>query len=379
MRKINYEKIKLKYVKKYQDRILNLRTEYINSYNKITIERFKELNSIYRKYIIKMVKELADEFKKIYKIDFCITLSGSLGRNSNTLFSDVDINYLTCDNDYKNIIELEDKINFIIQEVLKFRGKDKIHSMVVYLPLISNKSVKLKNNTIYELIFDDGVINVPCRNNSNKLLYETYNSTRNINDVIKYFNSNDTKEYINEWTYCFKFIYSFKYKKMYEKKRRLCYDLSNIQKFKENLIDNINKNNIYLDFLIERIENCKLKKIYKTDVLFNFYKLLAIDFRMEKNIKEFTIDCFFLNSKRIDKRMFVCFYKYLNIIQNLQYILDLEKTDLSSHSSDILDLVEINKIYKCVFKKDNIIYDLNLYKKELYDMCYNFLGGITNG
>lgn len=155
--------------------------------------------------------------------------------------------------------------------------------------------------------------------------------------------------------------------------------MSNIQKFKENLIDNINKNNIYLDFLIERIENCKLKKIYKTDVLFNFYKLLAIDFRMEKNIKEFTIDCFFLNSKRIDKRMFVCFYKYLNIIQNLQYILDLEKTDLSSHSSDILDLVEINKIYKCVFKKDNIIYDLNLYKKELYDMCYNFLGGITNG
>ena len=52
MRKINYEKIKLKYVKKYQDRILNLRIEYINSYNKITIERFKELNSIYRKYII---------------------------------------------------------------------------------------------------------------------------------------------------------------------------------------------------------------------------------------------------------------------------------------------------------------------------------------
>lgn len=77
--------------------------------------------------------------------------------------------------------------------------------------------------------------------------------------------------------------------------------------------------------------------------------------------------------------MFVCFYKYLNIIQNLQYILDLKEIDLSSHSNDILNLVEINKIYKCVFKKDSIINDLNLYKRELYEMCYNFLGGIING
>ena len=49
MKKIDYEKIKLKYLKKYQYRILNLRNEYVNSYNKITIERFKELNSIYNK------------------------------------------------------------------------------------------------------------------------------------------------------------------------------------------------------------------------------------------------------------------------------------------------------------------------------------------
>ena len=132
MKIFDYEKIKLKYIQKYQNRIINLRNEYVNIYKKITIKDFIDINMRYRNYIIRMIQELANEFKKIYKVDFCITLSGSLGRNSNTLFSDVDINYLTCSCDYKNIIDIEDKINFIIQEVLKFRGKDKIHSLVVY-------------------------------------------------------------------------------------------------------------------------------------------------------------------------------------------------------------------------------------------------------
>lgn len=378
MKIIDYEKIKLKYIQKYQNRIINLKNEYINIYKNITIKDFIEINKKYRNYIIQMIKELANEFKKIYKIDFSITLSGSLGKNSNTLFSDVDINYLTCSNDYKNIIDLEDKINFVIQEVLQFRGKDKIHSMVVYLPLITNKKLNLKNDNLYKLVFDDGILNIPCRKNSKKLLYEMYNSTRNLNDVINYLNSNDTKDCINEWTYCFKFIYSNKHKKIYDSQRKISNDLSNIYKLKKDLINNISKNNIYIDSSVKKIKNCKLKYIYKTCVLFNFYKLLAIDFRMEKDVNEFTIDCFFSNSKKLDKKIFIYFYKYLGIIQNLQYILDLKQIDLSSHSSDLLNLVDINNDYKIIFNRDNIIDDLNLCKKKLYDMCYKFLGGMTN-
>lgn len=378
MRILDYEKIKLKYIQKYQNRIINLRSEYIDIHKNITIKDFIEINMKYRTYIIQMIKELANEFKEIYKINFCITLNGSLGRNSNTLFSDVDINYLICSNDYKNIIDIEDKINFIIQEVLKFRGKDKIHSLVVYLPLISNKKLNLQNDNLYKLVFDDGVLNIPCRKNSKKLLFEMYNSTRNLNDVIKYLNLNDTKDCINEWTYCFKFIYSNEYKKIFDKKRKVCNDLNNVQKFKKDLIEEISKNDIYINSSIKKIKNCKLKYIYKSCVLFNFYKLLAIDFRMEKNVNEFTIDCFFSNSKKLDKKIFIYFYKYLAIIQDLQYILDLKQIDLSYHSSNLLNLVDINNDYKIIFDRNNIIDDLNLYKKKLYDMCYKFLGGITN-
>ena len=346
MKILEYEKIKLKYIQKYQNKIINLRNEYVNIYKEITIKDFIEINMKYRNYIIQMIQELANEFKKIHKIDFCITLSGSLGRNSNTLFSDVDINYLTCSCDYKVIIDIEDKINFIIQDVLKFRGKDKIHSLVVYLPLISNKKINLQNDNLYKLVFDDGILNIPCRKNSKKLLFEMYNSTRNLNDVINYFNSNDTKDCINEWTYCFKFIYSSRYKNIFDRQRKVCNDLSEVQNFKKDLIEDISENDIYIDSSIKKIKNYKLKYIYKTSVLFNFYKLLAIDFRMEKDVNEFNIDCFFLKSKKLDKKIFIYFYKYLGVIQDLQYILDLKQIDLSSHSNNLLNLIDINNDYK---------------------------------
>ena len=39
-------------------------------------------------------------------------------------------------------------------------------------------------------------------------MYETYNSTRSIYDVINYFNKYDNEFNINEWAYCFKFVFN---------------------------------------------------------------------------------------------------------------------------------------------------------------------------
>lgn len=378
MLKKEFEKIKNKYIEKYQNEILSLRKTYADFYNGISNSMFIRLNQKYRELIISLIKDLTEEFKKIYNTNFCITLSGSLGRNSNTLFSDVDINYLSLDNDYDIIIEIEDKINYIIQEVLQFRGKDKLHSMVVYLPLISNRNVKKLKDNNYELTFVDGIINVPCRKNANKLLYETYNSTRNLDDVINYFNSYDTQDNINEWTYCFKFIYNDKYKEVFDKKRKIYKNSKNIKTFCNELITEIKNDDLYLDIRENQIENCKLKKIYKSNVLTNFYKLLAIDFRLEENIDEFVLDEFHLKSKLIRREVFECFYRYLDIVQNLQYILDTKGIDLSSHSDELLKIDDINNSYKTIFNKDNILKDLNTHKNKLYDMCNDILGGIIN-
>ena len=61
MRILDYEKIKLKYIQKYQNRIINLRSEYIDIHKNITIKDFIEINMKYRNYIIQMIKELAKD------------------------------------------------------------------------------------------------------------------------------------------------------------------------------------------------------------------------------------------------------------------------------------------------------------------------------
>ena len=348
---------------------MGLREYYESKAYDIAIEEFNMLNKKYRDYIIEMINELGCIFKNIYNIDFCITLSGSLARNSNNLFSDIDINYLTTSSNYEDIIDVEDKINYILQEVLMFRGKDKLHSMVVYLPLIDKKKISAIDNNEYILNFPDGKIKVKCRENAEQLMYETYNSTRSIYDVIDYFNKYDNEFNINEWTYCFKFVFNEKYLKIYRKNRNEYRKNNNIDIFVKNLLNDIRRDDNYLDEDLPYIENALLKKIYKTTVLFNFYKLLAIVYRVDKKISKFNIDCFFNESNLLDKNLFNLFNEYLKCIQDLQLILDKKSIDLSSHSNAVLDINNINANYKKLTNRENILNDLNSKKKKLYHFC----------
>lgn len=364
-----YNTIKDNFICSYRDKILGLRDYYESQAFDISTKEFNELNKKYRDYIIDMIRELGCIFKNIYNIDFCITLSGSLARNSNSLFSDIDINYLTTSDNYETIIDIEDKINYILQDVLKFRGKDKLHSMVVYLPLIDNKMISAIENNEYILNFLDGKIKVKCRENAEQLMYEMYNSTRSIYDVIDYFNYYDNEFNINEWTYCFKFVFNEEYLNIYRQYRHEYREDNNMNTFIENLLNDIRGDACYLDKDLPYIENSLLKKIYKTNVLFNFYKLLAIFYRLDKNVSTFNIDCFFNESIMLDKSLFNLFNEYLKSIQDLQLILDKKNIDLSSHSNIIFDINSINESYKVLTNRENILEDLNNKKKKLYNKC----------
>lgn len=368
-----YNMIKDKFISSYRDKILGLREYYEFKIYDISIEEFDMLNRKYRNYIIEMINELGCIFKDAYNTDFCIALSGSLARNTNNLFSDIDINYLTILNNFETIIDIEDKINYILQEVLKFRGKDKLHSMVVYLPLIDNKKINAIENNEYILNFVDGKIKVKCRENAEQLMYQAYNSTRNIYDVVKYFNKHDNEFNINEWAYCFKFIFNKEYQKIYREHRNEYRKSNNINIFIDNLLNDIRRDDTYLDENTIHIENAYLKHIYKTTVLFNFYKLLAIFYRIDKNVSSFNIDYFFKESIMLDKHLFNLFNEYLKIIQDLQLILDKKDIDLSSHSNIIFNINNINEIYKVLTDRENILSDLNIKKKKLYDECIMIL------
>lgn len=121
------------------------------------------------------------------------------------------------------------------------------------------------------------------------------------------------------------------------------------------------------------IKICLLKKIYKTSVLFNVYNLLAIDFRYEEDL-----DCFnFIEveekSMIISKSFFEDLYKYLNLLQILQLILNYMDCDLSSHSEKIIDLNIINYYYEKLTRQEDIIQELNSSKQKIYSSCIHEL------
>lgn len=279
---------------------------YYENYNKeMTDKNFSKLCRKYRKLIIRLIREVSKNVLKYYDHEVIIMLSGSLARHSNNLFSDIDLNFLTNENDSQYIIELEDIIDNILCNVMEFRGRDKVHTMAVYLPL------KFNDKTIKDrIIFKEQTVMFNYRPNYETLMFENYNSTRNIDEIINYLNNNDTINNLNEWTSCFEIIYSKgNLKRKYKQNRKVCKSTINLIESIDNLLDKIEK----IEKLIinkRNIKNKDLKKIYKTDVLFNTYEMLAIVFRYDDNIKKFNLDEFAKKVKLLIKEKLI---KYINI------------------------------------------------------------------
>ena len=127
-----------KYNSKYSGKLESLKKYYETNIKKLGVDEITIINDEYRNIVKKIIIDVLNDLKSEYDGEFIVALSGSLARKTNTLYSDIDINYLCNKKDYNDIILFEDKVNYILQNVLKFRGKDKIHSMAVYLPLVSN-------------------------------------------------------------------------------------------------------------------------------------------------------------------------------------------------------------------------------------------------
>lgn len=363
-----YSNILHMYYKKYNPKIKKIRYTYEKKCKKVSVKAFKKINQKYVYYIKKIVNELTNEFLASCNFEYLVSLNGSLARETNTIYSDVDINYLIKDLTHqKEIIEIEDKINYILKKILDFRGKDKIHSMVVYLPLINNNKYEFITDNKYPIYFNNGIIYDNCRKNAEQLMYELYNSTRRIDDVIAYLNTNDNKNSLNEWTYCWTIVTSKNLEEYYMNNREEFRTTENMNFFIKQIIKDINNDNNYLLSSLKYVKNCDLKKIYKCRVLNNVYYYLAIVYRLDHNLSKYNLSDFRKNCKMIDKKFYKIFYEYLMIIQNLQLILDKQNIDLSSHSQKKLNIENLNKNYYNIFNKKNIIKDLNNKKKELYD------------
>lgn len=372
MDKQEYIKLLEKYKKEYTPEIINIRNKFFKSACNICNKEFIEMSAQYKNLIYQLINNVVKELKRYYDVDPVILINGSLARSTNTIYSDVDINFLTMD-DREKIISFEDKVNYIIKEVLLFRGKDKVHSMVVYLPLVSNNNYKFIKENKYPIYFQNGTVYSSCRKNAEQLMYESYNSTRNILDVVNYLNNHDNEIELNEWAYCFEPIVDSKQLHFFENNRLYYRKKNNIINHIDNAIEKIKKDTNYLNERCTHPKNCEVKKAYKSSVLFNIYNILAIVYRMNLKVKKFELEDFIKNDNFLKRDYYDLIIDYLKIIQILQMILDINGTDLSSHSRDYLNIKDINKKYNLITGSNNIIKDFNDKKRNIYEASYSNL------
>ena len=364
-----YEKLIKKYIDKYSPKLKNIEKEYFECMCNFTMEKMKNIMFNHREIIKNIIYEVINEFNELKNIKCCIILNGSFARGSNTLYSDLDLNYFYENKYLDKMINVENKVNYILQKILKFKGKDRIHSIVVYLPLISNKQYNFIFTNRYPIYFNDQIIYINCRENAQKLMYETYNSTRNINDLICYLNENDNKLNLNEWANCFELIYDNNLNGEYKEKRIIFKSSENILAHIKKIIKSIDNDNNYLKENLKIVSIKDLKLYYKMLVFHNFYDFLAIYFRLYSKLDSINIRNLEDENIGISKEIYNDFYYHLNLIQKLQYLLNLKNLDLSFHSTKSISLNEINKNNNEFFNSENIIRELNISKKRIYNDC----------
>lgn len=361
-----YKNIIKKYEKKYVSRLETCKQriqECTVNYNR---QEFVNNLYDYRKIIKELIKDVIGEFDEFKEIKCCVMINGSLARGSNTLYSDIDINYFYSNKKYEKMINIEERVNYILQIILKYRGKDRIHSMVVYLPLISKNNYEFIKNNKYPIYFDDGIIYNKCRKNAEELMFKTYNSTRDIDDLIKYLNINDNSKNINEWTNSLELVYDNGLYKKFVKSRKIFRGKKNISQLIGRILYSIKSDNNYLCDTSKEVKIKDLKYVYKILVLHNTYDMLAIYLRLNNELKTINLLEFEKSNIGLSKDFYKKIYKYLSLIQTLQYILDEDDMDFSLHSDKTILTSILNSKYKKVFYSDNLIKDLNKTKRDLY-------------
>ena len=340
------------------------------NYNK---DVFKKIMFEHRMIVKSLILDMINEFNEFKNNKCCILLNGSLARATNTLYSDIDINYFYDNKIFKDMINVEESVNYILQTIMKYRGKDRIHSMVVYLPLVRNNQYEFLKTNKYPIYFEDGIIYNSCRENAEKLMYEMYNSTRNINDLIEYINKNDDDLNIKEWANCFELIYDNELYNEFISERVVYKGSKNMNCFINDVLQSINNDKNYIKINSNKVKVKDLKYFYKMLVLDNIYKFLSIYFRLNDEIKTINLERIEEENIDIPKEFYDCFYYYLNLIQKLQYLLDNINVDLSFHSEKVISLKNINIECKEKFNSNNIINDLNIAKDKLYKICAEIL------
>lgn len=357
--KKNYMKIK-EYLKQ---------SEY-EQLKKFDIQTLKKLMFAENNIQKDIICNLISMYDFIKEIPISIFLSGSLARHTNRFNSDVDITFLY-PNKYKNIMMcVEEEIAIFLSYIFGFRGRDRVHSMCIYLDKSNeiikyDKCVKYTNSNIY--------LNYVCRDNTESLMDEIFNTSREYSDFLKHIRKHSGISGCVEWAYSMDILYENKY--------NIKKDILNMDReifLKDDFeIETLNLINIMYDNIMQmcslNIEDgvriCDLKVTYKKQILSKLYDVLSM-IRRVGNYKGKKIE--FINLRKYCKNkdiydilymvnddFFDIIYKYLWQLMRIEYILDELGKDFSSHCEQKVDINEFKNIARIKLNSYDIFEELN--------------------
>ena len=275
IKKISEEREKFVYFEKDYDKKKKVLLEEYNQ------EGFIYLINLKRDYFTDLVKRIIKFFPQFDNIPYIVFYHGSYGRGISRYGSDMDLNILF-DNEFIDVMKpIDELICAMIYQIVGFKGRDKIHNIMVNVPPLKKIKYNFDNGNHYKVIFLDGqVLDYYSRNYFEGDMTKIQNAPNSFEDFRKYILKHCNSHECYEWAYSFRYITS----------NYPAYDLNEVVKDADNkikkvknihlktveLIDKMIKDIQEYSFDFDEILISKLNKECKVRMLGFMYNSLAL-------------------------------------------------------------------------------------------------------
>ena len=106
-----------------------LNSKILLSYDK---DKYIELIKKHKNIVLSLIKEVINFFPQLSNVPHIVFIHGSFAKTLNRINSDIDLNILYPNNFKSEILPIEEIISLILQKVVGYSGRDKIHTMMLY-------------------------------------------------------------------------------------------------------------------------------------------------------------------------------------------------------------------------------------------------------
>lgn len=329
---------------------------------------FIHLINLKRDYFTCLIKRLINFFPQFDNIPYIAFYHGSYGRGISRFGSDMDLNILF-DNDFIDVMKpVDELICAMIYQIVSFKGRDKIHNIMVNVPPLKKVKYNFDNGNHYKIVFLDGkVLNYYSRNYFENDMTKIQNAPSSFEDFKKYILKHCNSEECFEWAYSFRYIISnypnYNLDEVVKVADNKIKKIKNIHLKTLKLIDKMIKDIQEYNFDFDEISISKLNQECKVRILGFMYNSLAL-VRRCLVINGFDMGIFdipkllesvalknYINQDLIDKLKDILYYYNWNLARLENFMMDngynFSSREPSSISKDIL-----NKEYKKMYGTD---------------------------